>query len=162
MLTAQTFIKRLAPRESRGFTLIELMVVISVIAILATISLFGLNKAQASARDVSRQQIMSGIRIALERYYADKGVYPTQDLVAGQQWSGNPASPIDVLVAGRYLTAAPTDPCLGGTVILGTGKLTGGVCNDVPLYSYTQTTTADYTLTLTKEGGGTSTLKSPQ
>lgn len=63
-------------KVKNAFTLIELMVVISVIAILATIALFGFGKAQASARDVGRQQMMVGVQTALERYYGDKGHYP--------------------------------------------------------------------------------------
>ncbi len=44
-----------------GFSLVELMIVMAVMAILATMALFGLSKAQAAARDASRQQIMTGI-----------------------------------------------------------------------------------------------------
>ncbi|MCL4397478.1 type II secretion system GspH family protein [Patescibacteria group bacterium] len=158
--------------KQRGFTLIELMVVISVIAILSTIALFGLNKAQASARDSSRQQIMNGIRTALERYYGDNQFYPGPGGV-GYQWSGASDSPIDTLVTGKYLVIPPKDPCKNGTTIPSTGTMGASDCAPTA-YAYTATqadgsacTTADknctkYTLTLTKEAGGTSIFVSPQ
>ncbi len=61
----------------KAFTLIELMVVISVIAILSTIALFGLRAAQDSANDTKRIAVIQGLRTALERYYADNSEYPT-------------------------------------------------------------------------------------
>ncbi len=53
-----------------GFTLVELMVVISIIAILATIGLTVYTQAQKSARDAKRQQDLQEIQKALEQYYA--------------------------------------------------------------------------------------------
>jgi len=61
--------------KKKGFSLIEIMVAVAIMAVLSTIALFGLKKAQASARDTARAQIMNGIRTALEKYYADKGQY---------------------------------------------------------------------------------------
>lgn len=145
----------------KGFTLIELMVVIAVIAILATIALFGLGKAQASARDVSRQQVMNGVRAALEKYYGDKGYYP----VAGANWGAFIAT---LTTAPGYLAAAPTDPCGGGTAIPAAGVTTlCGSSQATYLYapapaSCAATACTSYVLTLTKEGGGTSTFTSPQ
>ena len=49
--------------KNKGFTLIELMIVITVIAILAAIVLFGLGAAQKNARDVQRVQIMKSMQI---------------------------------------------------------------------------------------------------
>lgn len=137
--------------KRKGFTLIELMVVIAVIAILATIALFGLNKAQSAARDSRRQQIMNGVRVALERYYGDNQAYPA----SGANW----AAFIATLTGGSYLSAAPTDPCNGGTAIPATGVM--AVCTPAA-YTYAQGGSGtSYTLTLTKESGGTNTFLSP-
>lgn len=67
-----------APESSskKGFTVIELLVVVTVIAILATIILFGLRSAQASARDTQRVETLIGIQSALESYFNDFGHYP--------------------------------------------------------------------------------------
>ena len=133
----------------KGFTLIELMVVMAVIAILATIALFGISKAQAAARDVQRQQIMNGMRTALERYYADNGGYYTA--------TNNFCGAATALVTGGYLTAQPTDPSTKAA-ICGTGNPTVGGAT----YTYNAPSSAAYTLTLTKEAGGTNTFTSPQ
>lgn len=130
-------------RGSSGFTLIELMVVMTVIAILATMALYGLGKAQASARDTSRQQIMTGVQTALERYYGDEQVYPPGDF----------CQIVATLVAGKYLDSGPEDPtklpvCPGGVV--------GGAT-----YVYSSPDGQSYTLTLTKESGGSSDFNSP-
>lgn len=140
-----------------GFTLIELMVVITVIAILSTLALFGIAKAQASARDTSRQQIMNGVRTALERYYADNQAYPATT------WN----AAITSLVNGAYLTADPIDPCTKAAIPRATGQVT---CGSITVtYSYgaaagtcTGSPTTGYTLTLVKESGGTNYFCSPQ
>lgn len=134
----------------KGFTLIELMVVITVIAILSTIALFGIGKTQASARDTSRQQIMNGVRTALERYYGDNQAYPaTQTFCA-----------LVTTLSGYLGATLPIDP----------KTKVGIVCNPATegaTYSYTAgnagtCTGAGYTLTLIKESGGTSYFCSPQ
>jgi len=144
----------------RGFTLVELMVVMAVIAVLATMALFGLGKAQAGARDSNRQQIVNGVRTSMERYYGDKGYYPT----AADAWG----TPVGLLVTGGYLALAPTDPCKGGTAIPTTGIMGAGNCTPTA-YSYVPTPAScaagactGYQITLTKESGGQSVFNSPQ
>lgn len=131
-------------RGTSGFTLIELMVVMTVIAILATMALYGLGKAQASARDTSRQQIMTGVQTALERYYGDEQVYP----------DGTFCQIVPILVADKYLDSGPEDPTK--EVVCGNGTVGGA--------TYVYSAPADgqsYTLTLTKESGGDSVFNSP-
>jgi prepilin-type N-terminal cleavage/methylation domain-containing protein len=62
--------------NQKGFTLIELMVVISIIGTLSTIALTSLNGARAKARDARRFSDMEQIRTALEVYRAMNGHYP--------------------------------------------------------------------------------------
>ncbi len=61
---------------TKGFSLIEIMIVLLVIGILSTLALVGVGKLQASARDTQRVQFMTGLQGALERYYADAKNYP--------------------------------------------------------------------------------------
>ncbi len=62
--------------KSKGFTLIELIVVISIIGVLSTLIINNLNDARARARDSKRKQELSGLKTALRLYYNDYQTYP--------------------------------------------------------------------------------------
>ncbi len=59
-----------------GFTLVELLVVISIIGLLSSIVLTTVNSARAKARDARRIADFKQIQTALEFYYDKYGVYP--------------------------------------------------------------------------------------
>lgn len=59
-----------------GFTIVELLIVIVVIAILATISIVAYNGIQVRARDTLRTDSIAKIEHALELYRVDNGRYP--------------------------------------------------------------------------------------
>lgn len=66
-------------KNSTGFTLIELIVVIGIIAIMATATMAVLNPFSQfqKARDSRIKSDLSQIQKALETYYQDKSSYPT-------------------------------------------------------------------------------------
>lgn len=64
---------------SKGFTLIEMLVVISIIGILATLVAANLNSARSRARDTQRKSDIKNISTALRLYYNDIGRYPAND-----------------------------------------------------------------------------------
>jgi type II secretion system protein G len=80
--------------KTKGFTLIELMVVIAIIGLLASIITVSLFSAQAKGRDAKRVADVRTIQLALEEYYNDNGNYPAT-LSA---------------IAPTYIAALPTDP----------------------------------------------------
>lgn len=62
--------------RGKGFTLVELLVTISILAILMTISLISYGNVQRGARDARRKSDISNIQSTLEQYHADQGYYP--------------------------------------------------------------------------------------
>lgn len=64
--------------KSWGFTLVEILVVVSLIGILITASIVLLNPAKqlAKSNDAKRKSDLRTIQSALEQYRADNGVYP--------------------------------------------------------------------------------------
>ncbi len=87
-----------------GFTLIELMVVISIIAILSGISIFALNDARVSGRDAKRKADLSQIASGLELYKADCNFYPNSIPSAGNPLTGGACN------TNTYIEAMPADP----------------------------------------------------
>ncbi len=59
-----------------GFTLVELLVVISIIGLLSSFAVVSLNTARTKARDALRKGEMAQLRTALVLYYDDNGQYP--------------------------------------------------------------------------------------
>ncbi len=64
-----------------GFTLVELLVVISIIALLSSVVVASLNSARAKARDARRIADMRQIQTALEFFYDSYGRYPRPNLL---------------------------------------------------------------------------------
>ncbi len=62
--------------KKNGFTLVELLVVISIIGILAGIALVAFRSSQARSRDVQRKSDLKQTANALELFYADYQKYP--------------------------------------------------------------------------------------
>lgn len=93
--------------KSRGFTLVELLVSISIIAILTVIGLVMYNQATMNARDARRKQDLQHIAQALEVYYQKNGQYPASG-VSGRLFS-NTTTWITGL-APDYINSVPIDP----------------------------------------------------
>ena len=98
-------------RLEEGFTLIEIMVVILILGLLATIVVQSLRGATDKAKRTKAQADISEIKTALDRYYLDNGYYPTTDqglpaLVSAPTSGRQPAN----YEQGGYIERVPNDP----------------------------------------------------
>src|SRR5438105_14219781 len=87
-----------AGRGSRGFTLIELMIVISLLLILLTIAIPIYNQALLRARESVLRQDLFTLRQVIDQYTLDKQKAPQA---------------LDDLVSAGYMKQLPTDPFTG-------------------------------------------------
>ncbi len=79
----------------QGFTLLELIIVITVIGILATIAIPNLRQTPIRANEAVLKTNLHTLRQVLDMHAGDKGFYP---------------SSLDALVEEQYLRAVPLDP----------------------------------------------------
>jgi prepilin-type N-terminal cleavage/methylation domain-containing protein len=102
--------------KRKGFTLIEILIVVAIIAILASVVLVGLGPTQQAGRDARRISDLSEVQTGLELYYNKFGIYPGTaaggtGAPAAATWASLSAS---VTGAGVGITAAfPNDPSSG-------------------------------------------------
>ena len=93
-----------------GFTLIELMVVILIIGLLATIVVQNLRSATDKAKRVKAQADIAQIKSALDRYYLDNGSYPTTDQGLTGLVTAPTAGDVPKDWGGPYIEKVPPDP----------------------------------------------------
>ena len=105
-----------------GFTIVELLIVIVVIAILAAISIVAYSGVQARARDGSTLQSVRSIQKALELYKIDNSVYPPTNVTAGSAWGSC------TLGSGYSYSIATNDSWMKALV-------DGGYLKSVPVHS---------------------------
>ena len=126
-------------KHTRGFTLLELLVVIGIIVIITSMGMSSYSTAQKKARDAQRKSDIRAISNALEQYYSICGYkYPTPG--AGNVFTNiscsNPSETI--------LNPVPTDPKTGDG------------------YTCSSCTTSSYNICATLELGGNFCVKNQQ
>ena len=84
-----------SPRSFAGFTLLELMIVISIIIILAAVALPQYQKTIMHARETVLKHDLFNLRSTIDQYAADKGKLPQS---------------LDDLVTAGYIREVPKDP----------------------------------------------------
>ncbi|MBI2444009.1 MAG: type II secretion system protein GspG [Candidatus Magasanikbacteria bacterium] len=122
--------------KTKGFTLIELIVVVAIIGLLSTLAVVALGSARVKARDAKRLSDLKQMQTALELYYTDKNAYPAGTNVtlgAGDYACLNGSGFQATGCANPYMGQVPADPQSGA-------------------YVYTVSGANDYTITATLEG----------
>ncbi len=87
-----------AARVPRGFTLIELIVVMAIVALLVAIAAPRYVDSVERARETSLRTSLGVLRQAIDQFAADRGRYPQS---------------LEELVDARYVRAVPEDPITG-------------------------------------------------
>jgi general secretion pathway protein G len=84
-----------ARRAQAGWTLIELVIVMAIITVLASLATVGARNAVMLAREATLKEDLFRMRDAIDQYYADKGKYPAD---------------LQALVTDQYMREVPVDP----------------------------------------------------
>jgi len=71
---------------NKGFTMIELIVVIAILGLLSTVGLVSFRTAQIKGRDAQRKSDLAQVQKGLELYYNDHQSYPDSLPAAGSSW----------------------------------------------------------------------------
>src|SRR5919107_1623471 len=94
-LTAYRHLPPASSRKARGFTLLELMIVISILVILALIGMSQYNKTVLAAKEATLREDLFTMRKMIDQYAADKGKLPQS---------------LDDLRGAGYIHEIPIDP----------------------------------------------------
>jgi general secretion pathway protein G len=92
--------RRRGQRSARGFTLVELMFVITIMIILISMAIPRLHNSEVYAREAALRQDLFTLRQAIQSYTLDKQAAPQS---------------LDDLVSGGYISAVPKDPMTRNT-----------------------------------------------
>jgi general secretion pathway protein G len=87
-------------RRDAGFTLIEILIVITLIFVLAGMALVQYTNSVTSAKEAVLKENLFRLRDAIDQYYADKNKYPAS---------------LDDLVTEKYIRLVPPDPITNST-----------------------------------------------
>jgi len=102
-------------KKKLGFTLVELMVVLTVIALLLSVVVPDYVGRVKRAEEAVLQENLTVMRDALDKHYADAGRYPSnlEELVAKRYLRSIPKDPF-TQSAASWVAVPPADPKKGG------------------------------------------------
>lgn len=115
-------------KKSKGFTLIEILIVVAIIAILSSVVLVGLGPTQSSGRDARRLSDLRQTMNGLELYYNKCGYYPGTSVtnpcgnfvqITSDGWNALGTT----LTGALAISTVPKDPTGGKTYYYGTNNV---------------------------------------
>ena len=128
----------------KGFSLIEILIVVTIISLLVSIAAFSYSSFIRQSRDAKRKTDIEQIRASIEMYKSFNNVYPTPDTTSPN--NGMPFGTAGITdTSTTYISKLPNDP-----------RASSG-------YTYFYTTLSnnlDYTLCAYLESSGTATANS--
>lgn len=106
--------------KRRGFTLVEISIVVGVIGMLTAMATLAVTRSVRAAREEALRSNLVAIRGALAACFQDTGLYPTElveltldtPMTEGWRADGNDASATASRWKGPYLRSVPLDPIL--------------------------------------------------
>ena len=102
----------------RGFTLVEILIVVVILGILAAIVVPQFTTAADDARTGNMDTQLSTIQNQIELFRAKTGAYPTlAELQQAPAAPGNPDGHFGILVDADYLKDSPANPFYGGLTL---------------------------------------------
>ena len=137
--------------NQKGFTIVELLIVIVVIGILAALVITTFTGIQQKARNTERTTDIKALHGQVEAYYAQNGKYPTLANLNDSTWRGTNMKGLDAEAlkdpkgTAQTLVASPAANSYSYDVTASDGTACDNTTKDC----------AQYTLTATYEGGGT-------
>jgi len=86
---------RMGSIGKKGYTLLELMIVVAIVGILVTLAIPMFQQSAMKAKEAALKQNLFTMRAVLDQFYADRGDYPES---------------LEALVEEHYLRGIPIDP----------------------------------------------------
>lgn len=142
-------------KRYQGFTMIEILVVIVIIGVLASITTLNIRINLIKSRDTARKSDLNAIQKALELYQNDYGIYPVAD---DGKITNDESEPIDFgepFVDSKgtiYMTELPSDPKANPEYCY---QNNGGLSTNYQIYAKLENTKDRSCLVVGCVGGGT-------
>ncbi len=120
--------------KNKGFTLVELLVVLAILALLLTLAVPRYFSSIDRAKDAALKQSLNITRESIDKFYADTGQYPKtlEDLVERKYIRKLPFDPITSSTS-TWLLSAPEAPLAGDIADIHSGAL--GLTKDGSKYA---------------------------